>query len=223
MTPYPPFAVKKEQSLSGTIYEKIKDKIIIGEYPPNTPLLERSLAEDFGVSRTPVREALKRLLMDDLITWEERRMALVSTINEKDVRELFVMRQMIEPFAIRRTFSVGEPKLLAGFLAPIINEMKELKNDHVGLMKKDMDFHSTIINSLQIQMLSQMWQNISDKMTRIAIYSIHAKRKPESIIEEHNKVIDALWNCKLEDALACIENHHANILTAYKIKHDDYM
>lgn len=205
------------------IYEKIKDRIIVGEYAPNMPLLERTLAGEFGVSRTPVREALKRLLMDDLITWEERRMALVSTINENDVRELFVMRQMIEPYAIKLTFSSGEPKLLAGFLAPIVNEMKELKSDHVGLMKKDMAFHSIIVNSLQIQMLSQMWQNISDKMTRVAIYSIHAKRKPDTIIEEHNMVIDALWACDLEKTLACIENHHANILTAYKIKHDDFI
>jgi len=213
-------AIQKEQNLSVVIYETIKDKIIVGDLAPNTMLLERAIAVDFGVSRTPVREALKRLSLDGLILWEERRRAVVSDISEKDVVELFLMREMIEPFAIKKIIEHGEPELLAGILVPIVKEMENLKNSHVELMKQDMVFHSTIINYLGINKLSQMWQKISDEMTRVAIYALHAKRQPDTIIEEHKMLIDAFWHCELESALYCINGHHSNITADYKAKHD---
>ena len=98
--------------------------------------------------------------------------------------------------------------------------MEKLKDSHVLLMKQDMVFHSTIVNYLGINKLSQMWQKISDEMTRVAIYAIHAKRRPETILAEHKKLIDYLWNCDLDKALSCINEHHSNILAAYKVKHD---
>ena len=68
---------KKEQNLSSAVYEAIKDKIINGEFLPGSILMERSIAEEFGVSRTPVREALKRLSQEGWVDWEERRRAVM--------------------------------------------------------------------------------------------------------------------------------------------------
>ena len=76
---------KREQSLSSMVYETIKEKIIKGELLPGCVLMERTLAEDFKISRTPVREALKRLLQEGWVVWEERRKAVVSEIKESDV------------------------------------------------------------------------------------------------------------------------------------------
>lgn len=209
---------KEENNLANLIYENIKDKIIDGKLPPSSLLPERGFAKEFGVSRTPVREALKRLSQEGWINWEERRRAVVSEIKEKDVVELFVMREMIEPFAFRRIIAFGEPALLAGMLVTIAKEMEELKDDHVELMKKDMVFHSTIVNFVGVEKLSMMWQRISDEMTRLAIYALHARRRPEDILAEHRMIIDAFWNSDLERALACIHDHHAKIQTAYKVK-----
>lgn len=211
---------KKDQNLSGLIFDSLKDKIIVGDLAPNTMIMEREIAADFGVSRTPVREALKRLSQEGLILWEERKRAVVSEISEQDVMELFLMREMIEPFAIQKVFEHGEPQLLAGLLVPIIKEMEKLKDSHVELMKQDMVFHSTIVNYLGIKMLSLMWQKISDEMTRVAIYALHAKRQPETIIKEHTELIDSFWHCDLDKALYCIQGHHINIIAAYKAKHD---
>ena len=71
---------KKDQNLSTVIYEAIKEKIIKGEYTPGTLLMERSLADEFQVSRTPVREALNGLSQAGWLLWEERRRAVVSEI-----------------------------------------------------------------------------------------------------------------------------------------------
>lgn len=211
---------KEEYNLAGLIYEGIKKKIIEGELKPNSLLPERALAEEFGVSRTPVREALKRLAQDGLIDWEEHKRAVVSEIKGKDVIELFLMREMIEPFAFKKIIKFGEPTVLAGMLVPIVREMEELRENHVELMKKDMVFHSTIVNFVGVEKLSQLWQKISDEATRLAIYALHAARSPEDVITEHRMIIDAFWNGDLERALECINDHHSKIQLAYKIKRD---
>ena len=87
---------KKEQNLSSAVYEAIKDKIINGEFLPGSILMERSIAEEFGVSRTPVREALKRLSQEGWVDWEERRRAVVSEITISKIMELFTLREMID-------------------------------------------------------------------------------------------------------------------------------
>ena len=99
--------MKKEQNLSSSVYELIKNKIINGEYMPGSVLMERSIAEEAGISRTPVREALKRLSQEGWIDWEERRRAIVSRITIEKILELFTLREMIEPFAIKKAIDDG--------------------------------------------------------------------------------------------------------------------
>ena len=225
MVPYPDKnvirpRVERGQNLSGIIYDKLKDRLIDGDLEPGSIILENDLAADFGVSRTPAREALKRLAIDNLIVWEDRKRAIVSEIFKDDVLELFLMREMIEPFAAKKIIEGGNPQLLAGLLATTINEMETLKDNHVELMKKDGVFHSTIIDYVGVKKLSQMWSRIYDEMTRVAIYSLHAKRKPETIISEHREIMEGFWNRDLKRTLNAIKTHHSNILTAYKAKHD---
>ena len=102
---------RKEQNLSSTVYETIKDKIINGEFLPGTLLMERNIADECGVSRTPVREALKRLSQEGWVDWEERRRAVVSEITIEKIVELFTLREMIEPFAIKKIITDGKPQV----------------------------------------------------------------------------------------------------------------
>ena len=211
---------KDKISLANQIFEDIKEKIINGTLSPSTILSERHLASEFNVSRAPVREALKRLYQDGWIMWEEHRRPVVSEIKESDVVELLVMREMMEPFACRRIFESGKQELLAGMLATIAREMENLKYDHVNLMKKDAVFHNTIIDFVGVVKLSLMWQKISDEMTRLAIYTLHAKRHPDEVIAEHRMIINALWDNDLDGTLNAVRNHHVHIKRAYRIKQD---
>ena len=205
-------------NLSNTIYENLKNKIIDCELVPGTVVPERGYAQELGISRTPVREALKRLCQDGLITWEERRRAVVSEIAELDVVELFIMRDMIEPYAVKKVFFLGHQSILAGILATVYNEMEHLKGDQVSFIKKDMDFHSQIVQTVCVNKLSTLWQKISDEITRLGIYAMHSKRSPEEILSEHKLLVDAFWNNDLEGALNAIHSHHKNTQEAYRAK-----
>lgn len=201
------------------IYEKIKSQIIHGELLPGTFLSERAFANELKVSRTPVRAAIKQLAQDGWVNLEEHKRAVVSEITEKDVVELFLLREMIEPFAIRKIMECGKPALLAGMLATIANEMDGYKDDYVALMEKDMRFHSEIVNFAGIEKLSMIWQKLSDQMLRVSIYVMHPKRLPEDVLKEHRVIIDALWNVDISKALASLQAHHNNTFNAYKTRH----
>lgn len=211
--------VFKDQNLSSMVYETIKARIINGELLPGCVVMERTLADDFKISRTPVREALKRLLQEGWIVWEERRRAVVSEIKESDVIELFKLRDMIEPFAIKTIITSGQPQVLAGRLVPVVNEMEKLKDEPNEFMEKDMEFHGMIVEELGIKKLMPLWSKIYDDMRRLDVQSIYPKRKPECIISEHRKLINAFWNGNLNEALACIGEHCEQILKVYQAKH----
>lgn len=208
--------LKKGQSLSSMVYETIKSRIVNGEILPGCVIMERTLAEDFKISRTPVREALKRLLQEGWVVWEEKRKAVVSEIKESDVIELFKLRNMIEPFAIRTIIESGEPQVLAGSLVPVTNEMEKLKGSPKEFMKKDMDFHTAIVAELHITKLEPLWSKIYDDMLRLDVQSIYPKRNPDLIVAEHRRLINALWNGDLDDALECIAYHTEQILKVYR-------
>ena len=209
---------KKEQNLSSSVYESIKDKIINGDFPPGSMLMERSIAEEFGVSRTPVREALKRLSQEGWIDWEERRRAIVSEITVPKIMELFTLREMIEPFAIKKIIADGKPQPLAGQLAAVYQEMAAAKDSPLDFMKYDMLFHTTIVDYMGISAISTLWQKVSEDMTRLVTHSIYPRRPAEVILKEHKDIIDALWNCDSKGALKCINGHFSVIVDLFRQK-----
>jgi DNA-binding GntR family transcriptional regulator len=83
-------------------YERIRDRILSGEYPAGAHLKEEEIAHDTGASRTPVREALRRLNAEQLVTFLPNRGAYVSAWSEDDVNEIFVLRAILEGYAAYR-------------------------------------------------------------------------------------------------------------------------
>lgn len=212
------YSEEEKQNLANVIYMDIKRQIVELRLPPGSVLLERALAESLGTSRTPVREALKRLAQDGWILWQERRRAVVRDISLKDVREVFMLREMVETFAIRHIFANGEPRLLAGLLVPILNNMKENIENPIVFNQEDMKFHTTIVEHLENDRLNEMWRKIRDEITRIAIYSIHESRRHESVISEHEVLIDGFWERNCEKTVTSMEEHFQKIQEAYSEK-----
>ncbi len=198
---------EREISLSAALYENVKEKIINGEVRPGSIILERPLAEEFGVSRTPVREALKRLSQEGWIDWKERRRAVVSEITVPKILELLKIREMIEPFAVAEAIDGGAAQLLAGHLAAINIKMSAARDAPVEFMKYDMEFHTALVNSLNVSSLNVLWQKVREDMTRLAMHSVYPQRDPEIIAGEHKTLMDALWHAERDAALRCIKEH----------------
>ena len=87
---------RERYSLRGRVYESIREDILSGRYQQNTELKEMAIGEELGVSRTPVREALRQLELEGLVHIIPNRGAYVNTITAKDVQDIYIIRSMLE-------------------------------------------------------------------------------------------------------------------------------
>ena len=209
---------EERRNLADRVYDEIKTQIVELRLPPESVVQERSLADALGTSRTPVREALKRLGQDGWILVQEKRKIVIRGIDMDDVREVFMLREMVELFAIRSIFSSGEPRFLAGMLIPLISNMKSHADDSVAFIKEDMKFHTAIITCMNNRRLDEIWRKISDEVTRIAIYSLHEQRRPEAVIREHEALAGGLWEMQCDVTVRRMVEHYHKIYVAYEDK-----
>ncbi len=208
----------QKQVISNQIYDELKAGILELRFPPGSSLSDRMISQQAGVSRTPVREALKRLAQEGWIVWQERKRAMVKPLVMEDVREIFFLREMIEPSAVAAVFEMGESRHLAGRLSLVSDSMKQSMDQPVVFMKEDMVFHSTIIRFLGNKRLEEIWNKIADESTRIALYALYEKRKPQDVVQEHEEFVEALWSRDLPLSLERLRRHHKGIFYAYEEK-----
>lgn len=195
-----------EKSLSLRVYEKVKEDIISLKYQPGSILKERELAEGMGVSRTPVREALQRLAQEFWITNGEGKKIQVSYITLKDAREIEQVRNIIEFAAIEHIISNGNPRLLAGQLDAIINEMKKTSDDY-EFMRLDLAFHTVIVSSMDNGRLIRFWNSIRDEIIRMGLLAMRNRLFYDQVVPEHEMFIDALWKKDLELVKKAMSQH----------------
>ncbi|MDO8970928.1 MAG: GntR family transcriptional regulator, partial [Saprospiraceae bacterium] len=127
------------------IFQALKSRILSGELSSDTPLKERELAEEFGISRTPVREALRQLVSEKLVRIVPNVGAFVGSLSWKDAVEIFAVRKVLEAFAAQLT----TPRLTADRIADLEKVLKKSelamkKGDASGYMKCDEEFHACL-------------------------------------------------------------------------------
>jgi DNA-binding GntR family transcriptional regulator len=207
-------------NLSGRIYEDIKSRIIEVRLAPGVALDERTLAGELGASRTPVREALRRLALEGWVVWPERRQACVRGITPNDAAEIFSVRDMLEIYAVNAIFDSKEPRFLAGQLVPLSNQMREHAGERIAFIKADMAFHSQIIRHTGNSRLCGLWDRIAGEVMRIAIYTLSGGRKPRTVHNEHEALIEGFWSADRELTIREMRKHHGMIARAYQDKLD---
>lgn len=201
-----------KNSIASQVYDRIKSDIVELRLEPGAYFLEKEIAELLGASRTPVREAAKRLEQEGWIFWESYRKARVKDISHESAMEIFQLRNMIEPFCINWVFAHGNPRGLAGKLATYFSEMERLHDDWIRFLHADVGFHSTIVEEVGNLHLQRIWLNLSSEITRIGIWGKTEERKVDDVILEHSLMLHSLWDGDREKVLACLENHHKGIL-----------
>jgi transcriptional regulator, gntR family len=183
------------ENLFGNIaYQKIKAAILNEMYEPNQILNERKLAEEFQISRTPVREALKILEGEGwvkIIPWKG---AIVNQITQKEIDEIFQIRLIIEPAIIELLQNKIDYKKRA-YLDKLYENQKKTKTKKEFILA-DREFHMTFVEWTENLQLIEMVKGLNDRIYMVghkAINSKDSKREKESL-EEHYKIIQALKN-----------------------------
>lgn len=196
----------EDKPLSLQVYEAIKKDIVSLKYPPGSYLRERELAESLGVSRTPVREAIQRLSQEFWIISGDGKKMQVRPVTAADVREIIQIRNIIEFSAIDWLVTEGEPRVVAGQLDSILNEMKKTTEQYV-FTNLDLSSHSLIIKSMQNERLIRFWATIQEEVIRMGLMALRGEYRFKEVIHEHEILVNALWKKDPEEVKASMKDH----------------
>ena len=194
--------------LRDVAFQKLRQAILRGELLPGQRLMEIQLAEQLGVSRTPVREAIRMLEQDGLAVMIPRRGAIVSRISGKNLRDVLEVRRALEELAVVLS--------CARMTEENYREMKEanqrfaalLDSDDVTAMAEaDEAFHDMIYQASDNTRLLQLELQMREQMYRFRLEHLKEKTKREHLVEDPNRIIKALEERDGDKAREAIREH----------------
>ncbi len=186
-------------------YAMILEAIDIGVYKPGDRLVESELAERFGVSRTPVREALQRLETQSLLTRDGRSL-IVASLDHNQLAELYVVRSELEGLAARlaaRHATDEEVRLLRA----MIEEDRKLVGDPSALARANRRFHKQIHLASHNRYLVQQLDLVHRSMALLATSSIAAEGRGGQTLEEHATIVEAIAAGDGDGAYMALKEH----------------
>lgn len=176
---------------------------------PGQRLIEARLADTLGVSRAPLREAIKLLEFEGLITRLPRRGIIVSVLSHKDVEEIYELRLALESWAIREVCYHLQPADLRAFDA-IIEEMASAAaaGDIEGLSKDDVAFHRTLCHLAGNERLLRVWHSNLGQLRLLSNQSTEAmKPNLTDLVSRHQAIRDAIAFGDVDAAQRVLREH----------------
>jgi DNA-binding GntR family transcriptional regulator len=219
MTAGAPELAAAAASKADQVHRLLKEEIELGELPPGTPLSELSLVERTGASRTPVREALRRLAAEGLVDLTPRQGARVSRVSLQSVRDLFDFRAMLEPEAIRQATgaAAADPALRKTF-ADMRSEFARFQR-RVPSQARSRAFYEladrfdwAIIGATRNEHLRRTIAELRPHTARLRNLSHVDPQRVDVSVAEHLTICDALLAGDAEAAAALTAAHLADSL-----------
>ena len=187
------FDIQNHRPLREMVYEELKMQILTGAIVPGTRMMEVELADEMGVSRTPIREAIRKLEKEGLVTIEPRRGAYASQISPEDMVEILEVRQNMEGLAAFFAASRMKPEQLTSLkdVSQKYNEAVSEENME-NMIKYDTRFHRIIVESCNNKVLVQMIEQLQELVLRFRYIYYDNFRRAENMPEEHKAILDAI-------------------------------
>ncbi len=193
------------------VYQKIKHDILENKLKPGEKLVEEELAAELNVSRTPVREALKQLDQDGLVTYYPRKGSVVSEISLKDAAELYDVREVLEGLAIKQIcINISRPDLER--LKAIICEMNGAmeKNDYEHMRELHKLWSNTTIELLPNGLLKDYLTSITENLGRLRKISLYMPEQGADAYMETKEILNAIVNNEPEESERLARIHVRN-------------
>lgn len=199
--------------LSKKVYRILKKEIIKGSFKPGDKVLEGKIAEQMGISRTPVREAICVLAAEGFVILSPNQGVVVRSVSAENIREVLQIHSVLEGLAARLSCEVINEEDLKE-LENCVNKMEKLANkkDSSTYSEVDLKFHELILNICRNKQLIQMRKNISDQAQRYRISSLSIPRRLKESLKEHQKILEAFKTKDPKKADSTSQKHIQNAL-----------
>lgn len=197
--------------LRDVVFNTLRNAILTGELSPGERLMEIKLADKLGVSRTPIREAIRKLELEGLVVNTPRKGAEVANISAEDLRDVLEVRRSLEVLAIRLACDKMTEETLE-LLHENIDAFKHSVDAKAtsDIASVDVSFHDIIYKSTGNNRLIQILNNISEQMYRYRFEYIKNKEAWNRLVEEHMNIYEAIKNRDKELAVKSILLHIDN-------------
>ncbi|MCI8608408.1 MAG: GntR family transcriptional regulator [Firmicutes bacterium] len=202
------FDLQNHRPLREIVYEELKRQILIGEIAPGTRMMEVELADVMGVSRTPVREAIRKLEKEGLVTIEPRKGAYASDISIKDMVDVLEVRQGLE--AMSAALAAGRiDEQQKEQLQELLEKYSEAveKEDIEEIIKYDEAFHAKIVAISGNKTLIQIFSTVQELALRFRYIYYDDFNRYESMPKEHRLIEKAIISGDGESARVAAEDH----------------
>ncbi len=185
--------------------EALRAAILTGRYRPGDHLGEVELAGSLGVSRGTVREALRHLQQEGLVTSGNRGMLRVNSLTSAEVRELFRVRAALEGLAVREVIAAPRRESAVAALRTALERLSDEEEPAVR-MEADLAFHLLLCRLSGNSMLVEAWQRLEGRM-RVAILNGASWQAPMMARDRHLPIVEAVERGDVEAAVRIVDEH----------------
>ncbi len=197
--------------LRDVVFNTLRQAILRGELKPGERLMEIKLAKRLGVSRTPIREAIRMLELEGLVVMIPRRGAAVAQITKQDLEDVLEVRCSLEELAVELACT----RITGRELDHLHSALEQFEtacdaNDIKALAEKDVTFHDIIFESTGNQRLIQLLNNLREQMYRYRLEYLKEESYHNKLLQEHKQIEMDIKNHDVQSARQHIKEHIYN-------------
>ncbi|MFW6136351.1 MAG: GntR family transcriptional regulator [Chloroflexota bacterium] len=205
--------INESISLKDRAYNALKDAILTLQLEPGTPIVETQLAEELGISKTPVRDALQELEREGFVTRVPFKGTYVTEVTPEDLTDVFQLRAVMEGLAARRATPFFSPDELDHIDECLTAAEAALADGDLALCsQRGKALHDAIIDKANSQRLASIIRNLDDHVQRFRLISDQISGRLHKSVEEHRLVLDALREQDPRAAERAMRNHLESVL-----------
>jgi DNA-binding GntR family transcriptional regulator len=202
------FAAESGGSLQDRVFRALRGAILAGELPAGEKITEQDVAAALQVSRTPLREAFRRLEAEGLVSPSPSRGVLVRGLTWQDFEDIYEIRAALEPLATRRTAMRVTPELIEELRGHLeLAEFFLTKGRYSDVEHENALFHRAIYRACGNVRLRDTLAELSDYVHRSPLYQRHGPGSSLSLLEEHQRILDALATGDVKGAERAARDH----------------
>lgn len=202
---------EKTSSLAAKAYEKIKENILNLTYPPGMSLTEAALVSELGVSRSPIRTAIQMLKAEGLIVTDYYKSMTVREITDKDINELYQIRELLEGAAFKLIFSLGRNEEYSYRIEEKVVRMCASAEDAYEWELADTAMHMEIISIFENDRINKIYENNLCELIRIGQYSVKNGMQISKTNENLKKMIEYMREGDADQSYAILKSDHFDL------------
>lgn len=180
-------------SLRGRVFNRLREDILAGKYKENEALKETTVSNEFGVSRTPVREAMRQLELEGLVNIIPNKGAVVMGITAQDIRDIYAIRSLLEGLCAKWAVSnLSDQRLEELEEILYLSDFHASKGHYEQLLELDNRFHEALYVASNSRTLKHVLSDFHHYVQRVRRASLLTEERALKSIEEHRAIVEAI-------------------------------